>query len=77
MLVGYLMGNAANATISDAAPALWIAMGIFAVVFVVLYMVNIPEPFAIQEKEKPRSRTSTAPFRSATSCWVRSPSSFT
>jgi len=31
--------------------ALWIAMGIFAVVFVVLYMVNIPEPFAIQEKK--------------------------
>ena len=30
VLVGYLMGNAANATISDAAPALWIAMGIFA-----------------------------------------------
>ena len=26
-------------------------MGIFAVVFVVLYMVNIPEPFAIQEKK--------------------------
>ena len=51
VLVGYLMGNAANATISDAAPALWIAMGIFAVVFVVLYMVNIPEPFAIQEKK--------------------------
>ena len=36
ILVGYLMGNAANATISDAAPALWIAMGIFAVVFFVL-----------------------------------------
>ena len=49
ILVGYLMGNAANATISDAAPALFIAMGIFAVVFVVLLAVKIPEPFAIQE----------------------------
>lgn len=49
ILVGYLMGNAANATISDAAPALFIAMGIFALVFVVLYLVDIPEPFAIQE----------------------------
>lgn len=49
VLVGYLMGNAANATISDAAPALFIAMGIFALVFVVLYLVDIPEPFAIQE----------------------------
>ena len=48
VLVGYLMGNAANATISDAAPALFIAMGIFAVVFFVLAMVNIPEPYAIQ-----------------------------
>ena len=41
ILVGYLMGNAANATISDAAPALWIAMGIFAVVFFVLGTVAI------------------------------------
>ena len=49
ILVGYLMGNAANATISDAAPALWIAMGIFAVVFFVLAAVRIPEPFAIQD----------------------------
>lgn len=49
ILVGYLMGNAANATISHAAPALFIAMGIFAVVFVVLYLVNIPEPFAIED----------------------------
>ncbi|MEG0807376.1 MAG: MFS transporter [Alistipes sp.] len=48
ILVGYLMGNAANATIQDAAPALFIAMGIFALVFVVLYVVNIPEPFAIE-----------------------------
>ena len=76
VLVGYLMGNAANATISDAAPALWIAMGIFAVVFVVLYMVNIPGAVRHPGEKRPRSRTSTAPFRSATSCWERSPSLF-
>ena len=34
VLVGYLMGNAAQATISNAAPALFIAMGIFALAFV-------------------------------------------
>lgn len=44
VLVGYLMGNAAQATIKDASPALFLAMGIFLVVFIVLYFVNIPEP---------------------------------
>lgn len=64
ILVGYLMGNAANATISDAAPALWIAMGIFAVVFVVLYLVNIPEPYAIQDaKSEKKDKYSAMSFR--------------
>lgn len=62
VLVGYLMGNAANATISDAAPALWIAMGIFAVVFVVLYMVNIPEPFAHPGEESRGQGQAQRPF---------------
>jgi len=45
VLVGYLMGaNAAERTIDKANPALFMAMGIFAVVFVVLYIMNIPEP---------------------------------
>jgi len=45
VLVGYLMGaNAAERTIDKANPALFIAMGIFAIVFVVLYIMNIPEP---------------------------------
>lgn len=44
VLVGYLMGDAAKATISDASPALFLAMGIFAVVFVVLFIMDIPEP---------------------------------
>lgn len=64
ILVGYLMGNAANATISDAAPALFIAMGIFAVVFVVLLAVKIPEPYAIQEaKTEKKDKHSAMSFR--------------
>jgi len=47
VLVGILMGNVAKATITDANPALFIAMGIFAVVFVVLYFVSIPEPHMV------------------------------
>ena len=64
ILVGYLMGNAANATISDAAPALFIAMGIFALVFVVLLAVKIPEPYAIQEaKNEKKDKYSAMSFR--------------
>ena len=64
ILVGYLMGHAANATISDAAPALFIAMGIFAVVFVVLLAVKIPEPYAIQEaKTEKKDKHSAMSFR--------------
>jgi FHS family L-fucose permease-like MFS transporter len=44
MLVGYLMGAAAGRTIEKANPALFLAMGIFALAFVVLFFVNIPEP---------------------------------
>lgn len=56
VLVGYLMGDAAKATISDANPALFLAMGIFALTFIVLFSVNIPEP-ASERKQA----TSTAP----------------
>ena len=62
ILVGYLMGNAANATISDAAPALWIAMGIFAVVFFVLAAVRIPEPFAIQDAKSEKKDKHSAGY---------------
>lgn len=55
VLVGYLIGNVAQPTIKDANPALFLAMGIFALVFIVLYFVNIPEPRldkAAKSKEK-------------------------
>lgn len=44
MLVGYLMGAEAGRTIEKANPALFLAMGIFAVTFIVLSLVRIPEP---------------------------------
>jgi len=44
MLVGWLMGAAAGRTIEKANPALFIALGIFALAFIVLSFVQIPEP---------------------------------
>ena len=44
MLVGYLMGAAAGRTIEKANPALFLALGIFALAFIVLSFVKIPEP---------------------------------
>lgn len=44
MLVGYLMGAETGRTIEKANPALFLAMGIFALAFIVLSFVNIPEP---------------------------------
>ena len=44
VVVGYLMGNAAQATIADANPALFIAMGVFALAFVIIFFSEIPEP---------------------------------
>ncbi len=63
VLVGYLMGaNAAERTISKANPALFIAMGIFAMVFVVLYIMDIPEPRKVS-KEKVKHEHSPLSFR--------------
>ena len=45
VLVGYLIGGQVEkAQISDAYPALYLAMGIFALAFIVLFLANIPEP---------------------------------
>jgi len=44
MLVGFLMGAEAGRTIEKANPALFLALGIFALAFVVLSFVKIPEP---------------------------------
>lgn len=55
VLVGYLMGDVAKATIKDANPALFLAMGIFAVVFIVLFLVKIPEPILEERKDNKSS----------------------
>ncbi|MDD2611936.1 MAG: MFS transporter [Bacteroidales bacterium] len=54
VLVGYLIGgNVSSASITNATPALFLAMGIFALAFIVLSMVKIPEPNqAAKSKEK-------------------------
>lgn len=44
VFVGYLIGDAASAKISDANPALFIAMGIFALAFIIIAFSYIPEP---------------------------------
>ena len=44
VLVGYLIGDAAQAKISDANPALFIAMGVFALAFIIIIFSHIPEP---------------------------------
>jgi FHS family L-fucose permease-like MFS transporter len=51
MFVGILIGELAKANITDVFPVMYIAMGIFALVFVVLATVNIPEPNAEKSAE--------------------------
>ncbi|BEG98238.1 MFS transporter [Bacteroides sedimenti] len=64
ILVGYLIGDAARAQISDAAPALFIAMGIFALAFIVLFTMNIPEPYGEEEaKKEVKEKHSAMSFR--------------
>ena len=56
IFVGALVGDASKAQISDATPALFIALGIFLLVFIVLAFVKIPEPElekASEAAEKP------------------------
>ena len=64
VLGGYLMGS--GKTIESTSPALWLAMGIFLLAFVVLYMANIPEPFVVSDKpagNKGEARYSALSFR--------------
>lgn len=64
VLVGYLIGDVSQAAISDANPALFLAMGIFALVFAVLYFVSIPEPHLVKsEKVIEKDKYSALSFR--------------
>lgn len=51
ILVGYLMGAEAGRTIEKANPAMFLAMGIFALAFIVLAIAKIPEPGLELEKQ--------------------------
>ncbi|MFZ5432076.1 MAG: MFS transporter [Bacteroidota bacterium] len=51
VFVGILIGEATKANITDVFPIMYIAMGVFALVFFILWATSIPEPHADQLKE--------------------------
>ncbi len=51
VFVGILIGEATKANITDVFPILYIALGVFALVFFILLITRIPEPHADQPKE--------------------------
>jgi MFS transporter, FHS family, L-fucose permease len=51
VFVGILIGEATKANIRDVFPILYIALGVFALVFFILWATSIPEPHADQPKE--------------------------
>jgi len=51
VFVGILIGEATKARINDVFPILYIALGVFALVFFILLITSIPEPHADQPKE--------------------------
>lgn len=64
IIMGALIGDAAKAKISDATPALFIALGIFAIAFLVILFSKIEEPAqAIETKKKEKDRYSAFSFR--------------
>lgn len=64
VLGGYLIGDIAGARISNADPVLFLAMGIFALAFLVLFFSRIPEPFVVRkEKTQTEDKYSAWSFR--------------
>ncbi len=64
VLVGYFIGsNVQQANIKQAYPAIILAMCIFALAFVVLYFVNIPEPAATKNSSTEKLPHSPFAFR--------------
>lgn len=51
VFVGILIGEASKASLTDVFPIMYIAMGVFALVFVILSFTSIPEPHANLPKE--------------------------
>ncbi|MDE6783597.1 MAG: MFS transporter, partial [Paramuribaculum sp.] len=55
VLVGYLMGGSLQGlTLVKAQPALWVAMGIFAIALVVLLLSKLPEPILEELRNAPK-----------------------
>jgi len=63
IFAGILVGQIANPQISDVSPALFVGMAIFAITFLVLYFVNIPEPHASAAKKDKNDKHSALSFR--------------
>lgn len=60
VLVGYLIGEvSAETAISDANPALFIAMGVFALAFVIIVFSDIPEPELEAARNNPQQEEKT------------------
>jgi FHS family L-fucose permease-like MFS transporter len=51
VFVGILIGEATKARINDVFPIMYIAMGVFALVFFIMWATSIPEPHAEMPKE--------------------------
>ncbi|MDR2382907.1 MAG: MFS transporter, partial [Prevotellaceae bacterium] len=62
LLVGVLVGNISKASIPDVNPVLFIAMGIFALVGIVLYLVTIPEPISTINRVAKGEKSSHSPW---------------
>ncbi len=64
IIMGALIGDAAKARISDATPALMIALAIFVVAFIVILFTKIEEPQKVEEvKKEEKDKHSAFSFR--------------
>lgn len=66
ILVGALVGEVTKANITDVYPVMYIAMGVFALIFIVLSMVSIPEPHMVKKEDaaaKSKDKYSAWSFR--------------
>ncbi|MDR0507609.1 MAG: MFS transporter [Dysgonamonadaceae bacterium] len=62
LLVGVLVGTVSKASIPDVNPVLFIALGIFALVGIVLYLVNIPEPESTIDRTAKGEKSQYSPW---------------
>lgn len=60
IIMGALIGDAAKAKIADATPALFIALAIFAIAFVVIFFTKIEEPQQPAEKSEEKKDSHSA-----------------